>query len=77
MTAYIDDIFARVLGCDWGHSLGLPGDREPCTRTGTTRMALHGQQAIFTVQVCDVHRAIIEHHTSDHAQPEGVPSDVL
>ena len=61
----LDQIFARVLGCDWGHSLGLTGDSEPCNTQATTRMALHGNQVIYTIQVCDRHRQIVEHHTTD------------
>lgn len=55
-----------LLVCEWGISVALDTDREPCGNQAVQRMTLHQDDEPFTVKVCPLHRDLLLAHTDPH-----------
>jgi hypothetical protein len=60
----------ELLGCTWGHTIGLPEDRDPCQEPAAQIVALHpqgGPDAVH-VKLCAYHVRRVTALTTSHKE---------
>lgn len=59
----------RLIGCDWGRSIVVASDMEPCGRQATQRVVVHGDEVggRRELKLCDPHYELVVAETDPHA----------
>lgn len=59
-------IARQLLQCQWGHTIGLPDDPDPCTGQATRIIILHDNTQQITVRLCPGHTDRVLNETTPH-----------
>ena len=60
----------ELLGCTWGHTIGLPEDRDPCQEPAAQIIVLHpmGDERGVPVKLCAYHVQRVTLLTEPHKE---------
>lgn len=60
----------ELLGCTWGHTIGLPEDRDPCPEPAAQIVVLHPERGgEVAVKLCAYHVQRVTLLTEPHKEP--------
>lgn len=62
-----DRMIHRLIGCDWGRLVHLPGNSAPCNNQATRRTIIHDPEGgQLMVQLCAGHNRVLDEQTDPH-----------